>query len=345
MDFSVIPDYFRFVAPLLGISFIISMIIFPFYIKALKKLQWGQQIREEGPEDHLSKKGTPTMGGLAIIVVFVLTSLCLPFIPSTYDGKPLHLTPDYFVFAGIILVNAGLGFVDDFLKIKKSKSLGLRARDKMAVHLILAIATAYYMINFTEIGSKIFIPFLGHSIEFGWWLYPFFMLVLPGCVNAVNLTDGLDGLAGINIIISLCAFSLILLVMGRIDMVTGGIIIAGALMAFLWFNCYPAKIFMGDTGSLALGGAIAGMAILTGTELILCIIGGIYVCEALSVMIQVTYFKITKKQDGVGKRIFRMTPIHHHFEKGGMHEVQVTIRFAITSFMFAVLGLYAYFGF
>ena len=159
------------------------------------------------------------------------------------------------------------------------------------------------------------------------------------------MTDGLDGLAGINIIISLCAFSLILLVMGRIDMVTGGIIIAGALMAFLWFNCYPAKIFMGDTGSLALGGAIAGMAILTGTELILCIIGGIYVCEALSVMIQVTYFKITKKQDGVGKRIFRMTPIHHHFEKGGMHEVQVTIRFAITSFMFAVLGLYAYFGF
>ncbi len=340
MNFSVIPAHFKFFAPFVILSFILAFAIFPFYIKKLKYLQWGQQIREEGPQDHLSKKGTPTMGGLAIVFVFAAISAALwflPIIPEKTDGN-LSLTYDYVVFSVIVFLNAALGFFDDYLKIKKCKSLGLRARDKMLAHIIMSAGIAYYMICYSSLGSSIFVPFLGY-VDIGWFLYPFCMLVLPGCVNAVNLTDGLDGLAGINVVISLSAFCLIMLFTGRLDLCIGSIIIIGSLIAFLWFNAFPAKIFMGDTGSLALGGALAALSILTGTEIILCVIGGVYVMEALSVMIQVTYFKITK-----GKRFFKMSPIHHHFALGGTHEVQVTARFAIISFILAIAGLYLYFG-
>lgn len=343
MDFSVIPAHFKFILPFLAASFAISFAVFPFYIKKLKEMQWGQQIREEGPKDHLSKKGTPTMGGLVVIMTFALLSIAVWLLSENTGAIPFKLTADYWVFAAIVILTAALGFSDDFLKIRKSQSLGLRAREKMAALLIIAAAAWAYMEFFTERGSRVFVPFAG-DVDFGWLLLPFCLLVLPGCVNAVNLTDGLDGLAGANVIISLAAFSLILLYNGKTDLFIGCILITGGLLAFLWFNCFPARVFMGDAGALAFGGALAAVAILTGTEIVLCIIGGIYVIEALSVMIQVTYFKATGGRDNGGKRVFRMTPIHHHFALGGLHEVQVTTRFTIAGIGFAALGLLMYFG-
>lgn len=338
MDFSVVPSHFKFALPFLAAGFIASFAVFPFYIKKLKQLQWGQQIREEGPKDHLSKKGTPTMGGLVTVLMFIIFSAALWGISENVKDFPFHITTDYWVFAGIFVLNALLGFSDDFLKIKKSKSLGLRAREKMAAHIIMGIGLWAYMAFFAQQGTKVFIPFAG-EVDFGWWLLPFCLLVLPGSSNAVNLTDGLDGLAASNVTISLIAFSLILIYLGRFDMFTGCLFLIGGLLAFLWFNCYPARVFMGDTGSLALGGALAAIAILTGTEIVLCVIGGVYVCEALSVMIQVAYFKKTG-----GKRFFKMAPIHHHFEKEGYHETQVTVRFAMLSLALALTGLLMYFG-
>ncbi len=338
MNFAVIPAHFKFVMPFWFIGFVISLMIFPFYIKKLKQLQWGQQIREEGPQDHLSKKGTPTMGGLVTLLTFFIASVLLYAFSSLIPREEAAVTYDYLVFAIVIFANGALGFVDDFMKIKKSRSLGLRARDKLLAHTVLGLLMAWYMISFSSIGAKVFIPFYG-QVDFGWWLYPFCVLVVSGCVNAVNLTDGLDGLAGGSVIISLCAYCLILLYGGKFDLFVGCIFIVGSLMAFLAFNAFPARIFMGDTGSLGLGGALAALSILTGTEFILAVVGGIYVMEALSVMIQVAWFKKTG-----GKRIFRMSPIHHHFALGGLHEVQVTTRFWLAGFCFSIIGLLIYFS-
>lgn len=338
MNFAVIPAHFKFLIPFLACGFFISLVIYPFYIKKLKELQWGQQIREEGPQDHLSKKGTPTMGGLVILFTFVICSILYWIFSKYLPSEEGRISTDYIAFAVVIIANGALGFIDDFMKIKKSQSLGLRARDKLLAHLVIGLALAWYMQNYSSIGTTFFIPLVGF-INFGWLLYPFAVAVVSGCVNAVNLTDGLDGLAGGSVCISLCAYCLILLYTGKFDLFIGCIFIIGALFAFLGFNAFPARIFMGDTGSLGLGGALAAISILTGTELILLILGGVYVAEALSVIIQVAYFKKTG-----GKRIFRMSPIHHHFALGGLHEVQVTTRFWLAGLGFGILGLLTYFG-
>lgn len=338
MDFSVIPPHFKFVVPFVVVGFAIAFALFPSFIRQMKALQWGQQIREEGPQDHLSKKGTPTMGGFVVVLTLLLGSVALYFLLPAVTGGKFRLTSDYLVFLLVVLGNCALGFYDDYIKVKKSRSLGLRARDKLLVHILMGLALAWYMISFTAVKSAVFVPFLG-NVELGWLLYPFCILVVSGCVNAFNLTDGLDGLAGGSGVISFMAFGLIMLYNGKFDLFLGVMLLIGALFAFMAFNCYPARIFMGDTGSLALGGALAALAVLTGTEIILFFVGGVYVMEALSVMVQVIYFKKTG-----GKRFFRMAPIHHHFALGGLHEVQVTTRFLLAGMGFALLGLYLYFA-
>lgn len=337
MRFSAVPEYFAFFIPFFAVGFGISLLIFPSFIKKLKSMQWGQQVREDGPADHLSKKGTPTMGGAVIVLTFIISSLLLYFLHSFFSPVKFGFTTDYFMFAILIFVNALLGFTDDYLKIKKHQSLGLRARDKTLVDIILGALIAWYMINYSAIGSKVLIPFVG-MVDFGWFLYPFCAFVVFAFVNSVNLTDGLDGLAGGTVSSTLAAGSLILLSLGKADLFVGTIAILGSILAFLIFNVFPARVFMGDTGSLALGGAIAAISILTGTEFIFAIMGAVYVVESLSVMIQVAYFKKTG-----GKRIFRMSPIHHHFTLKPRHEVRVTFVFIVVSIWCSLIGLFLYF--
>lgn len=307
------------------LGFLIALTLLPFYIRKIRQLQWGQQIRPEGPADHASKSGTPTMGGVVILLGLICSLAWI---------RPL--SADYLVFLGVVAVNAMTGFFDDFIKVSHGRSLGLRARDKLLIHIILGILMAFYMMRYTQSAGSIVVPFCG-KVDLGILLYPLCILVMTGCVNAVNLTDGLDGLAAGTVITTLAGFSLYCFVLGKPELVLACIALAGVLCAFLLFNCYPARIFMGDTGSLALGGALAALAILTGTEIFLIIMGGVYVVEAMSVMIQVTYFKWTK-----GKRIFRMSPIHHHFALMGWHEVQVTTRFWIAGLIFTALGVWMY---
>ncbi len=311
-----------------SLAFALVASVMPMYIKRLQVLSWGQQIRPEGPADHLAKKGTPTMGGLLVLAVLLLSLAWV---------RPL--TVDLLVLMAVIVVNGMAGFFDDFIKIKKTRSLGLRARDKMLIHILLGLAVAYYMIRFSPLKSTVLVPFLNMHHDLGIFFYPFCVLVMSGCVNAVNLTDGLDGLAAGSVMITLGGFACIFLKMGRMDMVLGCAVLAGALLGFLVFNCFPARVFMGDTGSLALGGALATLSILTGTELFLALMGGVYVVEAFSVMIQVTYFKLTR-----GKRIFKMSPIHHHFALMGWHEVQVTTRFWIAGLFLSLIGIWIYRG-
>jgi phospho-N-acetylmuramoyl-pentapeptide-transferase len=310
------------------ITFALVAAFMPAYIKRLQILSWGQQIRPEGPADHMSKKGTPTMGGLLVLCAFLCSLLWV---------RPI--TVNYLVLLAVVVINGMAGFFDDFLKIKKTRSLGLRARDKLLIQLIVGIAVAFYMIRFSPLKSTILLPFLNSHADLGIFFYPFCVLVMAGFVNAVNLTDGLDGLAAGSVIITLAGSGFIFFTLGRVDMMVGCAVLAGALMGFLVFNCFPARVFMGDTGSLALGGALATLSILTGTELFMALMGGVYVVEAFSVMLQVSYFKLTK-----GKRIFKMSPIHHHFALMGWHEVQVTTRFWVVGLFLALIGILIYRG-
>lgn len=307
------------------ICFGITAFIMPFYIKQLQIMQWGQQIRPEGPKDHESKRGTPTMGGLVVLLAFVSTLIWV---------RPL--TSEYLIFMGVILLNGVAGFWDDFIKIKKTRSLGLRARDKLLIQILLGAAIALYMSKYSPAGSKILIPLLG-TVETGLLFYPLCILAMSGFVNAVNLTDGLDGLAGGTVIVTLLGSAYFCWSLGHVELALGCIALIGCLAGFLLFNCFPARVFMGDTGSLALGGAVAAISILTGTEFFMVIMGGVFVIEALSVVIQVTYFKLTK-----GKRIFKMSPIHHHFALLGWHEVQVTTRFCIVGSILTLMGVWLY---
>jgi phospho-N-acetylmuramoyl-pentapeptide-transferase len=307
------------------ICFGITAAIMPFYIRQLQIMQWGQQIRPEGPKDHESKRGTPTMGGLIVLLALLSTLIWV---------RPL--SAEYLVFMGVVMLNGLAGFWDDFIKIRKTRSLGLRARDKLCIQIIMGIALAYYVARYTPLGTKMMIPLVG-DVDMGLLFYPLCILAVTGFVNAVNLTDGLDGLAAGTVVITLMGSAWLYSSLGHPQLMLGCIALTGALLGFLLFNCFPARVFMGDTGSLALGGAVAAMSILTGTEFFMVIMGGVFVMEALSVTMQVTYFKLTK-----GKRIFKMSPIHHHFALMGWHEVQVTTRFCIAGFILTALGVWLY---
>lgn len=305
------------------VAFVISLFIGPSSITFLRRLKFGQQIREDGPSHH-SKAGTPTMGGIMIVLVLVVSVLLI---------SPLT---DKIIIMLFATIGFGLiGFLDDFIKVVAKRSLGLRAREKLVAQFGIAFLVAIYAVN--RVGADLILPFLKTSVVLPPFLYiPFTILVLVGAVNAVNLTDGLDGLAAGSCAITAGTLGLIFWLLGYPDLALFNGALAGACLGFSWFNAPPAQVFMGDTGSFALGAALATGAILSKTSLVLPVVGGLFVIVTCSVILQVIYFKLTK-----GRRLFRMSPLHHHFELVGWAESKITIRFWLIALVFAVLGLFA----
>ena len=294
----------------------------PFFIPELHKLKFGQSIREEGPKSHQKKSGTPTMGGIMIILGITL---------GTLAAAPW--TPEVLLAVLIMLGHFVLGFLDDYIKVVKKRNLGLKARQKLAGQILIAVVTMYVATQVLGIDTDIWIPGLDENVSLGALYYPLVLFVLVGTSNAVNLTDGLDGLAAGTVAIAASAFAVVSVLTGHGDLAYLCVAMAAACLAFLRFNAHPAKVFMGDTGSLALGGALAAVGILTHTEILLAVIGLVFVCEALSVIIQVISFQTT------GKRVFRMSPIHHHFELGGWSEWKVVTVFWCVGLIASVAGL------
>ena len=311
------------VLPIL-ISFAISAAACPVFIPFLKKLKFGQQVRDDGPQAHLKKAGTPTMGGIAFLASILVTGLI--FAPSHPQTIPvLAMTVGF----GVI------GFADDYIKIVRKHSEGLNPKQKMAAQFVLTALFCAYMMMFSDAGSTIVIPFLHLEWNMGLLYIPFLFIVVLGTDNGVNFTDGVDGLcSSVTVVVALFFTMLSIRENGGLTPVTGAV--AGALCGFLLFNCHPAKVFMGDTGSLALGAFVASTALMLRNPLIIVIVGFIYLIEVISVILQVAYFKKTK-----GKRLFRMAPIHHHFELGGWSETKVVTVFTIVTLM---LCLIAYIG-
>jgi len=296
------------------------------FIKFIRKINFGQQIREYGPEEHLKKSGIPTMGGLLIIGIFFIFSLIFTEVNIIISA----------VLAVTFLMSL-TGFLDDYLKIKLERSLGLRAWQKIILQIVAALIPAFIIIYLIETPPLI-IPFLGDYQLNPLLRFLLTLFVVIGTSNAVNLTDGLDGLAAsVTVIVSL-SFAVVFYLNNNLDLMTMMIIMAGSCTAFLWYNANPAQIFMGDVGSLGIGGFLAAAAVMSGTEIYLLIIGVIYVIETVSVMIQVPYYKLTG-----GKRIFRMTPIHHHFELMGIAENKIVFRFAIFTIIFSLIALLSLF--
>jgi len=311
-------------------AFAISAVICPIIIPYLRKLKLGQSIREDGPETHLKKAGTPFMGGIAIVVAFVAVSVF--FIAD----DPLVVLPVILCTVGFCLI----GFCDDYIKRIKKRSLGLKAWQKMTGQIVVT-AGFVGLLLWQGLNTEVFIPFVGGTFDLGFLYIPFIFFVVIGTANGVNLTDGLDGLAsGVTVLVSLF-FVFVSFVLGSVlSPVIGAA--AGAIMGFLLFNAHPAKIFMGDMGSLALGGFVASVAVMLNMEFLIPIVGLIYMIEVFSVMLQVGYYKLTKdKKTGVGKRLFKMAPIHHHFEKNGWPETRVVTVFHIITAMMCLVGFLA----
>ena len=294
----------------------------PFFIPMLHRLKFGQSIREEGPASHQAKSGTPTMGGIIIILGITLATLV---------AAPL--TTEVLLALFIMLGHFLLGFLDDYIKVVKKRNLGLRAKQKLLGQIIIAIVTMVIGTRVLGIDTTIWVPVANIDIDISWGYYLLVLFVLVGTSNAVNLTDGLDGLASGTVAIAMSAYAVVCVRTGHPDLAIFCIAVVAACVAFLRFNAHPARIFMGDTGSLALGGAVAAAGILTHTEVLLAVIGLVFVCEALSVIIQVISFQTT------GKRVFRMSPIHHHFELGGWSENRVVFTFWGVGLIVAVIGL------
>lgn len=319
---------------ILLLSFVITIITSLAIIPILKKLKVGQMERTEGPQSHLGKQGTPTMGGIImILVITVLTGfLCYDYIKDNQSSVAKNLIPIAAVSIGFGLV----GFIDDFKKLVLKNTEGLKPLYKMIGLLIFSVAFVLYITKVLNIGTETYIPFIKTYFTLPVWLYiPFAILVLLGTSNAVNLTDGIDGLATSVTALILTCLTVIGIIFNIKEIVVFGSITIGTCLGFLLFNLNPAKIFMGDTGSLMLGGAVAGMALYLKMPLLLLTIALVPVIETLSVMIQVRYFKKT------GNRIFKMTPIHHHFELSGWNENKIVSIFSIITLMLSVVGLLA----
>lgn len=309
-----------------AIGFVVGVILIPLFIPILKKLKFGQQIREDGPEAHLKKSGTPTMGGICIVIAMLAGTAF--FIPLSANALPVMVCT--FLFSLI-------GFLDDFLKIKKKQSEGLKAWQKFLLQIVFAVGLILFCSLYLGHGTSSVIPFLGSCEMHVWWYFISFFAIM-GCVNGANFTDGLDGLASsVTIVIALFFTLASIFLFGETSPDPASLAMLGALAAFLIFNRYPAKIFMGDTGSLALGGFVACEAMVHRMPVFLIFIAFIYLLEILSVILQVGYFKLTH-----GKRIFRMAPIHHHFELGGMSEVQVVLLFTGISVLGAGIAVLGY---
>ncbi len=323
-------------------AFMIALLIGPALIRHLKQMQGaGQPIRSAGPETHQAKKGTPTMGGLMIIVAGV----CATFLWARWTN------PYIWLVLGVFLAFGAVGFLDDYLKLTRRNTAGISGKKRLLVEFFMSFVACLGMIYLEDgsMATTLTIPFFKNIfLDLGWFYIPFVLFVMVGTANAVNLTDGLDGLVSVPVIMTTLVFMVIAYVIGRIDYATYlqlhhirdagelavfcGALIGGTL-GFLWYNAHPAQVFMGDTGSLALGGALGALAVATKHEIVLAIAGGVFVAEALSDIIQVGSYKLR------GKRVFLMAPLHHHFEKKGWSETTVVVRFWIISILLALLAL------
>ncbi|HEX8360227.1 MAG TPA: phospho-N-acetylmuramoyl-pentapeptide-transferase [Longimicrobium sp.] len=330
-------------------AFLVAFIFGPTIIGRLRMLKLGQIIRTEGPQTHLGKRGTPTMGGVLIVLATVIPTLLWARLDNQYTLTALI----------VLIWLGGLGFLDDYLKITRKGTDGLAGRYKIlgqgSVGLLLGALLVWF--PFSDIPSTwTQIPFLKSiHLVFFWPVYIIFVtFVIVGCSNAVNLTDGLDGLAAGLSAIAATTFGMFAYLFGRVDtsdylnlfylpgageLAIFCVALSGGCIGFLWFNAHPAEVFMGDTGSLAIGGVLGAVAVLLKAEFLLAIVGAVFVAEALSVMAQTVYYKYTKRKTGTGRRIFRMAPLHHHFEQIGWHESKVIIRFWIVGIMCALAAV------
>ncbi len=300
------------------------------YIQFLQRRYMGQYIRDDGPQSHQSKAGTPTAGGVLMLAAFLFGIAALAIL----QGPGFLSLPVWLVIA-ITLGFGLLGFVDDYLKISKKKNKGVSGYTKLLVQVAVGVALGVYILKTSPNGGNV--SFFGLStIHLGWFYPVFSAFVITGASNSVNLTDGLDGLAASNLLLSFMTLSLLLFGISMPDLAMTSQALAGACLGFLLFNRHPARIFMGDTGSLALGGALGALVILSRTEMWISLLGTIYILEALSVILQVLSFKTT------GKRIFRMSPLHHHFELSGLKETQVVYSFVTFQFLCCVAALFLY---
>ncbi|MDM5156098.1 phospho-N-acetylmuramoyl-pentapeptide-transferase [Bacillus sp. DX1.1] len=308
-----------------GVAFLISVALSPLFIPFLRRLKFGQSIRDEGPKSHQKKSGTPTMGGIVIFVSIMVTSIIMMF--------KFEKSSDTYL---LLLVTFGyglIGFLDDYIKVVKKRNLGLTSKQKLVAQLFIAVA--FFIIAIGQgFDTHIMIPGTEVKFDLHWTYFILVLFMLIGGSNAVNLTDGLDGLLSGTAAIAFGAFSIIAVAQDQYAIAIFCMSVVGAVLGFLVFNANPAKVFMGDTGSLALGGAIAAVAILLKQELLLVVIGGVFVMETLSVIIQVISFKTT------GKRVFKMSPLHHHYELCGWSEWRVVVTFWSVGFLLAVLGIY-----
>ncbi|MDP4978381.1 MAG: phospho-N-acetylmuramoyl-pentapeptide-transferase [Desulfobacterales bacterium] len=321
-------------------AFLICFVLGPWFIRKLREMQIGQYIRDDGPQAHLKKAGTPTMGGTLIIFSIVVSTLLWTNLTNFYVWILLMVTTSY----------AGIGFIDDYLMQVKKRSKGLSARGKLALQTLVAVMAGVLVTTRPDFNTQVTIPFFKNILpHLGWGYVVFATFVIVGTSNAVNLTDGLDGLAIGPVVIAAVTYMIFAYVAGNIKIadylqityVAGSgeaaifcSAMAGAGVGFLWFNAYPAQMFMGDVGSLPLGGALGTIAVITKQEILLVLVGGLFVIEALSVIFQVGFFKITK-----GRRIFRMAPLHHHFELKGWAEPKVIVRFWIIALARALLAM------
>ncbi len=312
------------------IAFVLSAVLCPVVIPFLQKLKFGQFIRDEGPEAHQKKSGTPTMGGIIFIISVIVTSLF-------YMKEFPMIIPVAFATLGFGII----GFMDDYIKVVKKRNLGLTEIQKLAGQILVTGIFLFYMMNYTEVGTKLLIPFTGgfengFYLELPGWLFIIFMFfVFLGTTNGTNFTDGLDGLlSSVTVLVAVFLTVVAVGIESGLSPITAAV--AGSLLGFLLFNVYPARVFMGDTGSLALGGFVAAAASMMNMQIFIVIIGLIYVVEVLSVIIQVTYFKMTG-----GKRIFKMAPLHHHYELCGWPETKVVAVFAIVTAVLCLIGFLA----
>ncbi len=311
------------------VPFLGSLLMGPKLITVLRAMKAGQPIRQAtrscAAPEHQSKVGTPTMGGVMLIGLVLITNLLFNNLFDPHVQCCLLVT----------LVTAGLGFMDDYAKITAQSTDGVSGWVKIALQAVAALGCGTYLYFTLPGAGEVYVPFYG-MLDLGWLFIPFTLLVIIGSSNAVNLTDGLDGLASGCMMIACAAF---ILFSDDLNLNVYLVSMFAACLGFLWFNCNPAKVFMGDTGSLSLGGALGTVAVCCHQQLLLVIVGGVFVAEACSVMIQVFWFKLSRKLYGEGRRFFRMAPLHHHFEKGGWKETQVCVRFWTVAFFLALTGV------
>lgn len=308
------------------IAFLVAVLISPILIPLLRRLKFGQSIREEGPKSHYKKAGTPTMGGLIILIAALVAASMMTISLTDFSYEMILLI---FVTLGFGMI----GFLDDFIIIVLKRNLGLTSRQKMILQLVIAACFTYGLIVINH-PTTVHIPGTSYTFDLGFLYFVLVMFMLVGTSNAVNLTDGLDGLLAGTAAIAFGAFAVLSWGLSHFQIALFSTALVGALLGFLVFNAHPAKVFMGDTGSLALGGALAGVAVLTELEILLVIIGGVFVIETLSVIIQVISFKTT------GKRVFKMSPLHHHYELSGWSEWRVVVTFWTVGLLLGALGIY-----